>query len=229
MTMQGKTALLVGADGAVGAAVAAAFAEQGANVAVAASGRERGGAIAAVARARGVEVLWTPLDITDTDAVARLIAAVVSRFSRIDYACNSAVFDHAATPLHEIEEAVWDRIHAVALKAVWRCMRAELAQMLQQGGGAVVNMAAARGPAVLPAHGACCAAANGLLGLTQAAALEYGAHGIRVNAVCPGVIMAADAAADRETITETARAVVWLCSDAASYVTGEIVSLRGNG
>jgi len=178
--------------------------------------------------------------------VETLITQTVAAYGRLDCAYNNAGIEGAFVSTTEYPEADWDRVLAINLKGVWLCMKYEIAQMLQQGGGAIVNTASGAGLVGVAGLSAYVASKHGVVGLTKTAALEYAKAGIRVNAVCPGVIqtpMVARLTSQRPEMAEAlvaaepmgrtgkpeeiAEAVVWLCSEAASFVTGHAMSLDG--
>jgi len=165
---------------------------------------------------------------------------VVETYGRLDCAFNNAGIEETSLlPTAESTEENWDRVIGTNLKGVWLCMKYELAQMVKQGSGAIVNTASVGGLVGFEGIGAYVASKHGVIGLTKTAALEYATAGIRVNAVCPGVIrtpMLADAEALLAPLEpmgriglpeEIAEAVVWLCSDAASFVTGHPMVVDG--
>jgi NAD(P)-dependent dehydrogenase (short-subunit alcohol dehydrogenase family) len=174
--------------------------------------------------------------------VEALVARAMDEFGRLDCAHNNAGILGGATATADCSEEEWDRIIAVNLKGVWLCMRAEIPHMLAQGGGAIVNTASTAGLVAMRGLPAYVASKHGVAGITKAAALDYAKTGIRINAVCPGFIDtplvqragATQAGADRYVPVgrigapeEVAEAVVWLCSDAASYVTGLCMAVDG--
>jgi NAD(P)-dependent dehydrogenase (short-subunit alcohol dehydrogenase family) len=240
--LQGRTAIITGAAGGIGAVSARLFAEAGANVVCADLSLEGAQAVAAgLPSALAVQV-----DVADSASVAAMVAAAVERFGRLDCAFNNAGIEVEAKPTHEADEAVFDRTIAVNLKGVFLCLKHEIAAMLKTGGGAIVNTASVAGVGGAPGMPAYAASKHGVIGLTRTAALEYARQGIRVNAVCPGVvrtammeaaIAAAPARADRVAgmhpmnrvaePEEVARAALWLCSDGASFITGDALRVDG--
>jgi NAD(P)-dependent dehydrogenase (short-subunit alcohol dehydrogenase family) len=229
--LEGKVALVTGAASGIGKATAALLAGSGARV------------VASDLRA-GDDVVAA--DVTDGEAMRAVVARAVETHGRLDLAANCAGVGggHAAT--HEYPEAEFDRIVAINLRGTWLSMRAELEAMLTTGGGAIVNVSSTLGLRGSPFAAPYSASKHGVLGLTKTAALEYAQQGIRVNAVCPGAIDTPmmDETFERfpgfrETLTayvpmgrmggpeEVAGAIAWLCSDAASFVTGEALTVEG--
>jgi NAD(P)-dependent dehydrogenase (short-subunit alcohol dehydrogenase family) len=250
MTLQlaGKVALVVGGTGAIGAAAARDFAAAGAAVVIAGRNADAGRKIAGDIDHSGGQAVFIAADVTDAGSIQSLIGQVVQRFQRLDCAFNNAGWEGHARRSAEIDEADWQRMLDVKLSGTWRCMKNELAQMQKQGHGAIVNMAGNWGVQGAPNYASYSAAAHGVMGLTRSAALEYARDGIRVNAVCPGAVdtplldrMVGGDAGIKDAIgaqtaigriarpEEVARAVVWLCSDAASYVSGDGLLMTGGG
>ncbi len=242
--MQGKVVLITGAASGMGRATALAFARRGATVAVVdideAGGRETVDQIAGL----GGDAEFFRCDVASADDVAGAVGSVVERFGGLDYAHNNAGVEGSVAPLVDQTEADWDRVHSINLKGVFLCMRAEIPFMLQRGGGAIVNTASASGLVARPGGlSTYVAAKHGVVGLTKCAAVDYSAAGIRVNAVCPGPVatpfledlppevkqMLLDLTPIRRfaAADEIAEAVVWLCSDDASYVTGAALPVDG--
>ena len=241
--LQGKVALVTGAGGGIGRAAALAFARSGAKLLVSDVNDDNGEATVALIREKGGTAAYQRCDVSDGTQVKAMVAAAVEQFGRLDCAFNNAGINSVA--LDEYEDAVWDRAISVNLKGVMLCMREVAAVMLQQGGGSIVNTASINGVVGNPAQPAYTAAKHGVVGLTRHGALRWAKAGIRVNAVCPGVIdtpMTAQAVANPqaramiESMTpmgrmgqaeEIAEAVVWLCSDAASFITGQPLLVDG--
>lgn len=237
--LTGKIALITGGGGGIGRATALAFAAEGAKVVVADVDAATARAVADEVTAAGGEAVGIAADVSSSDQVEGLVDQVVKLFGRLDIAFNNAGIDVEHEPLHLCTEAMFDSLMGVNVKGVWLCMRREIQQMLLQGGGVIVNTAsigALGGAPRQPVYGA---TKHAVLGLTRSAALEYGRKGIRVNAVCPGVIRTPmmDRALERDPrrktridqvhpigrvgeADEVARAVVFLSSDDASFVHG---------
>ncbi|HEY8446257.1 MAG TPA: SDR family oxidoreductase [Thermomicrobiales bacterium] len=244
--MQGKVAVVTGAASGIGRATALAFAKEGARVVVSDVDAEGGEATVRMIRECGGEAIFVRADVSRTAEVRELIATAVGTFGRLDYAFNNAGIEGESAPTADATEENWDRVIDINLKGVWLCMKHELPAMLESGGGAIVNCASVAGLVGFPGIGPYVASKHGIVGLTKTAALEYATAGIRINAVCPGVIQtpmidrftggAKEAAEEMVamepvgrfgTPEEIAAAVVWLCSDAASFVTGVALPVDG--
>jgi NAD(P)-dependent dehydrogenase (short-subunit alcohol dehydrogenase family) len=195
---------------------------------------------------QGGEAIFVRTDVSQAVEVQALISTAMETYGRLDCAHNNAGIPGGGRTLTaEYAEDIWQQVIAVNLTGVWLCMKYEIPQMLSQGSGAIVNTASAWGLVGAPGASAYVASKHGVVGLTKTAALEYAQQGIRVNCVCPGVIetpMTARGLSDPErrahmiatepigrvgTPEEVAEAVVWLCSDAASFVTGHAMSIDG--
>ena len=245
--VQGKVALVTGGGSGIGRASALAFAREGACVVVADVAVEGGNETVALIKAAGGTATFVRADVSQATEVAALVDAAVATYGRLDCAHNNAGIEGLEAPTAEYPEDDWDRVIAINLKGVWLCMKYEIPHMQRQGGGAIVNtasMAGLVGARRMPAY---VASKHGVAGLTKTAALEYARAGIRVNAVCPGVIrtpmverfffshhpraetrLSAAAPIGRlGTPEEVAEAVVWLCSAAASFVTGHTMTVDG--
>lgn len=241
-----KTVLVTGASSGIGRAAACAFARDGWAVALADRDEERGREVAAEFREAGTHCLFVRCDVADEASVDTMMGRIVAEFGRLDAAFNNAGIEGASAPMAESTAASFDQVVAVNLRGVWLCMRAELRQMLRQSGGAIVNCSSVAGLIGLPNISAYVAAKHGVVGLTRTAALEYARQNIRVNAVCPGAIetpmleryMACNEGG-REAMVRTepigrigspeeiANAVVWLCSERASFTTGQALAVDG--
>ncbi|OCC25162.1 short chain dehydrogenase [Croceicoccus estronivorus] len=234
--MDGKVALVTGGGGGIGRATALAFAHSGAAVLVSDVHDGNGTETVALIEAQGGKAAFQHCDVSDGDQVKAMVAAALKTFGRLDYAFNNAGINRPGAD--EYEDENWDLSIGINLTGVMLCMREEAEVMLQNGGGAIVNTASINGLVGNGGQPAYTASKHGVVGLTRHGALRWAKNGIRVNAVCPGVIdtpMSAEAAADpavRQIIegmtpmgrmgeaSEIAAAVVWLCSNEASFVTG---------
>lgn len=243
--VDGKVVVATGIASGIGRATALALAREGARLVlgdVAAAGEET----ARDARALGVQAEFVPADVTRQADVDALVARAISRHGRLDCAVNNAGIEGVLRDTADYPEETFERVIQVNLIGVWRCLRAEVPVMLRTGGGAIVNTASVAGLVGAGALSAYVASKHGVVGLTRSAAIEYAKAGIRVNAVCPGVIdtpmvdrLSAEMPALREALVamkpmgrlgragEVAEAVVWLCSDAASFVTGHALAVDG--
>ena len=244
--LDGKVALVTGGSSGIGRASALAFAREGAKVVVADAVVEGGEETVGMIKKAGGEAIFIKADVSKAAEVEALINKAVETYGRLDCAFNNAGIEGEMAQTAECSEENWDRTLSINLKGVWLCMKYEIPQMLKQGGGAIVNTASVMGLVGLVGSPAYVASKHGVVGVTKTAALEYAKAGIRVNAVCPGAIrtpMVERALSARpqlaETITamepvgrmgkpeEIAEAVVWLCSDGASFVTGLAMAVDG--
>jgi NAD(P)-dependent dehydrogenase (short-subunit alcohol dehydrogenase family) len=243
-TFTGKVAIVTGGSFGIGRATAIAFALRGAKVIIA-DWVQDDETLQAIKSAGG-EPLFLKCDISREEDVKMMVDKTISTFGRLDYAFNNAGIEGASAITHECTSEVWDKTIGVNLKGVWLCMKYEIREMLKQGKGAIVNTASIAGLVGFQGLPAYTASKHGVIGLTKTAALEYAKSGIRVNAVCPGVIKTP--MVDRFTgkkkevekqfenmepigrmgaPEEVAEAVIWLCSDAASFVTGDAMAVDG--
>lgn len=239
----GKVALVTGASGGIGRATALAFAASGAKVIVSDVNDAGGEETAALIGAAGGAAVYQRCNVADAGEVKALVARAIREFGRLDFAHNNAGINNMGAD--EYQDDVWDRSLAINLSGVMYCMREEAEAMLPQGGGAIVNTASINGLVGNPAQPGYTATKHGVIGLTRHGALRWAKAGIRVNAVCPGVIetpMTAPLLANPDMrkvldsmtpmgrlgrAEEIAAAVLWLCSDQASFVTGHPLVIDG--
>ncbi len=238
--LDGKVALITGAGSGIGQATSRIFAREGAKLVLADVVEEGGNQTLKMVQDLGANAIFVKCDVSKWSDVDAAVAKAVATYGRLDCAFNNAGIEGAGGNTHECTEENWARVISINLTGVWLCMKAEIAQMLKQGGsGAVVNTSSGAGLAGIRGMPAYVAAKHGVAGLTRAAALEYGRQGIRINAVCPGPIrtpMMARGLKRRPDLEERyarseplkrlgepeeiGEAVAWLCSERASYVTG---------
>lgn len=245
----GKVALVTGGSAGLGAATALEFARQGARVAIAARRAEQSAAVVRQIEALGGEAQFVPADMARPAEIEAMVRQVLDRFGRLDCAVNNAgITGPVGKPLAEIEEAQWDALMDVNLKAVFLCMKHEIRAMLKQGAGAIVNVSSIYGlQASDLGHAPYSAAKHGVVALTGTAAIDYAGAGLRVNAVAPGFTRSEMVNPDRPGAAarydklvrqhtamarlgqaeEVAKAIVFLCSDAASFITGETLRIDG--
>ena len=250
---QDKVVLVTGGTSGIGLATAKRFAQEGAKVVIAGRSAGKGeGALQELKAAGSPDALFVPADVSKATEVEALVGTTVRRFGRLDCAFNNATsVDGATAHTHEVTEEAFDRLMGVALKGVWLCMKHEIRQMLGQGGGAIVNTASVATSMCSAGTGVYAAGKSGVVALSRAAAAEYAKQGIRVNVLSPGAIWtpmleATFAEKPPEVVEqmwawygqriamgrvgkpeETAEAVLWLCSDSASYVTGQTLVVDG--
>jgi NAD(P)-dependent dehydrogenase (short-subunit alcohol dehydrogenase family) len=246
LLLDGKVALVTGAGAGIGQAAAFAMAREGATVVIADRDPAGGATTLEMLKARGGHGLAVTIDTSVASQVEALIQRTVDAYGRLDCAVNNAGIQGQIASTTDCTEENWDRIVSVNLKGVWLCLKYEIGQMLRQGGGAIVNVASNFGLVGSRGMPAYAASKHGVIGLTKTAALEYARHDVRVNAVCPGptrtplletvlreqpeIVAAIEAAQPIARIgraQEIAEAILWLCSDGASFVTGAALSVDG--
>jgi NAD(P)-dependent dehydrogenase (short-subunit alcohol dehydrogenase family) len=243
---ESEVSLVTGGASGIGRAAALAFAREGAKVVVADVQAEGGEETVRMIRETGGQATFVKTDVSKAAEVEMLVKKAVDTYGRLDFAFNNAGTEGTMAPTADCTEDNWDRTISINLKGIWLCMKHEIPQMLKQGSGAIVNMASVAGLVGFRGLPAYCASKGGVVQLTRTAALEYAKAGIRVNVVCPGVIrtpmverlLSGQPEAEEGFIAmepvgrmgkpeEVAEAVVWLCSDAASFVTGHPMTVDG--
>lgn len=242
---ENKVALVTGGNSGIGQATALAFARKGAYVVIASRRVEEGEQTVQLIKDAGSEAIFVKTDVTKAADVENLISKTVKAYGRLDYAFNNAGVEGIIGPSIEQTEDNWNNIIDTNLKGIWLSMKYEIPPMLKQGGGAIVNNASVGGVIGIMYGSIYCASKHGVIGLTKAVALEQAQTGIRINAVCSGAIetpMAKRAYNTEEFHAhmlakhpigrfgqpeEVANAVVWLCSDGASFITGHPLLIDG--
>jgi NAD(P)-dependent dehydrogenase (short-subunit alcohol dehydrogenase family) len=247
ISFEDKVALVTGAASGLGLATAKAFAEAGAAVALADWNEDAVRAATETLTAQGHRALAIHCDVSDDAQVEAMVQQTIATFGRLDAAYNNAGIQNVLAETADSPRDDYDRVMAVNLRGVWSSMKFELQHMRTQGSGAIVNCSSLGGLVGGAQRGTYHAAKHGVLGLTKSAALEYAARGIRINAICPGLIWtpmsdrmvaAGQGEALKELLKsvpmgrygrpeEIADAVLWLCSSAASYITGQSISVDG--
>jgi NAD(P)-dependent dehydrogenase (short-subunit alcohol dehydrogenase family) len=242
----GKVAFVTGAGTGIGRATALAFARDDAHVVVADISEQGSQETARMIEELSGRVLAVTCDVTHTEDVKAALDKTIETFGRLDFAFNNAGVEQKLAPAAELDEAEWDRIVNTNLRGVFLCLKHEIPLMLTQVGGAIVNTSSGAGVKGFKGQAAYVAAKHGVVGLTRAAALDYAPQNIRINAVCPGIIntpmmdrFTGGTAEGRERVIaqepvgrmgqpeEIAKAVLWLCSDAASFVVGHAMVVDG--
>ena len=244
--LENKVALITGGTTGIGRDTAVLFAKAGAKVIVSGRREVEGNETLNLVRAAGGDGHFIKSDVSKSADVESLVQKTIEKYGRLDVACNNAGVEGVWAPLIEQTEENWDQVQNINLKGVWLSMKYEILQMLKQGGGgAIVNMSSVAGLIGAAGAGVYVASKHGVLGLTKSAAIEYAAHGIRVNAVCPAVIetpmsdrVFGEPAVRKRMLSlhplgrfgkpmEVAEAVLWLCSDKSSFTTGQFLGIDG--
>ncbi len=242
----GKVAFVTGAANGIGRAAALAFAREGASVVVADVAERKNQETARMVEELGTRALAVNCDVTRSEDIQCALKTTIEKFGRLDFAFNNAGIEYAIKPVAEVTDEEWDRIIGIDLRGVFLCMKHEIPLMLEQGGGAIVNNSSGAGVKGFKGGAAYVAAKHGVVGLTKAAALDYAASNIRINAVCPGIIdtpmmdrFSGGTPEGRQAVIaqepvgrmgrpeEIGAALVWLCSDAASFVVGHAMVIDG--
>jgi len=247
--VEGKVVVITGASSGIGEATALLFGEAGAKVVVSARREERGKAVVDKIRSNGGEAFFIKTDVTKTADVIALVNGTLDKYGKLDCAVNNAGISGAAmTPMADVEEADWDELMNTNLRAVWVCMKYQIPAMLKQGGGSIVNISSIYGfkPSDV-GHAPYAASKHAVIGLSKTAAIDYGQQGIRTNIVCPGFThsemvdpyVEAEPELMEATVArysaqnrlgesaEIAEAILWLSSDAASFVNGTVLAIDG--
>ena len=243
-TFKNKVVVVTGGSSGIGKATALSFAQKGAKVVVV--DWIENSETMSLLKKTGEKFLFIKCDVSKESDVKAMIEKTIKTFGRLDYAFNNAGIEGKSAPTQDCTEENWDKVIGINLKGIWLCMKYEIPEMLKQGKGAIVNCASVAGLvgfAGLPAY---VASKHAVVGLTKTAALENAKLGIRINAVCPGIIATPmmdrliknDKEAEKQFVglepvgrfgqpQEIANAVIWLCSDQASFVTGHAMAVDG--
>lgn len=244
--VEGKIALITGGAAGIGRATALTFAREGAKVVVADVMVDGAKETVKLIKDAGGDAAFVRADVSQAAEVEALVNQTIETYGRLDCAHNNAGVEGDMAPTHEYQEGEFNRVLRINLKGVWLCLKYEIPQMLKQGSGSIVNTSSVAGLIGFPTMPAYVASKHAVAGLTKTAALEYAKSGIRVNAVSPGsintgmvdrmvegkegmreMILSLEPVGRQGTAQEVAESVVWLCSDAASFVTGHVMAIDG--
>lgn len=247
-SLDGKTVIVTGAGGGIGRDASLVLSRAGARLVLTDIGVEAGQAATEAVRDEGGDAIFVAADLASEAEIAALVKRAVTHFGRLDGAFNNAGVEQRNKPLDELTLAEWEHAIRIDLTAVFLCIKYQMKAMLASGGGAIVNTASSLGQVAIPGAGEYISAKHGVVGLTRAAGADYGARGVRVNAVMPGIVetpMIARLSSDpnfsamfdrlraRHPIgrfgqpSEIGEAVAWLLSDAASFVNGAAIAVDG--
>jgi len=246
-SLSNKVALVTGGSTGIGRASALAFAREGAQVIIADINVDEGHNTVESIKSSGGDASFLEADISNTLAAEALIDKIAADYGRLDCALNNAGVVGEQGFTADCSEENWDRVIGVNLKGTWLCMKYEIRQMLKQGSGSIVNVSSVTGKVGYPTLPAYVTSKHGIVGMTKVSALEYAKSGIRINAVCPGYVRTPmlegvfdgwsseieDMISEHEPVgrigkpEEIAEAILWLCSDAASFVTGHAMAVDG--
>lgn len=245
--MEGKVAIVTGGGSGIGRATALAFARRGVRVVIADILSEESKTVVNKIKEAGGEATFINTDVSKASDVETMVSRTIETYGRLDYAFNNAGIEGVQAPTADFPEDVWNRVIDINLTGVWLCMRSQIPQMLKQGQGVIINNASILGEVGFANASAYVASKHAVLGLTKTAAIEYATQGIRINAVCPAFIETpmlerGGLTRDQEIYQmiaglhpmkrlgkpeEIAAAVIWLCSDEASFVTGHAMLIDG--
>ena len=244
--LSGKVAIVTGASAGIGRATARALACEGAHVVVADVAEQGGQETVDMIKCAGGSAIFVRTDVSSTDDVRAMIRRASEEFGGVDLAFNNAGIEGTQAAAADFSEKDWNRVLSINLTGVWLCMKYEIPEMLKRGGGAIVNCSSVAGLVGFPGIAPYVASKHGVVGLTKTTALDYATTGLRINAICPGVIdtemihrfthedpNAEVQMADMAPVQrmgrpeEIADAVVWLLSDASSFVTGQAIAADG--